>query len=222
MYHRVQASENLTKDVYRLPVNCHSTSLLSVVSCLLACSSAIPSLQQTLLWVWTSLMTTTTRILTTVVVLVTRCPALGVSLSSPFTTLIYQKSNTSLSRCLQTPPLQRGNCCTIWWVHRSELLWNTFLCSELLAGALAKLGRDVYTVCEDITDREDEDQLNEHFQLVLAKQSAGQFKCLRPLRATDNIFPYFIGSTDNSLFITLKRSVTAPMPGTSTNPLIPH
>lgn len=99
-----------------------------------------------------------------------------------------------------------------------------FSCSELLAGALAKLGRDVYTACEDISDREDEDQLNEHFQLVLAKQSASQFKCLRPLRPTDNVFPYFVGKTENSLFVTLKQSVTAPTPGTLTHPLhvIPH
>lgn len=82
------------------------------------------------------------------------------------------------------------------------------MCSELLAGALARLGKEVYSLSPDITDREDEDELNKHFNLILANRRAGQLSRLRQLNPSDHVFPYFIGNSNNFLLVALKERIT--------------
>ena len=54
--------------------------------------------------------------------------------------------------------------------------------SELLASSLSRLGSDVNTLCPQISDREDENELAKHFNFVLAKQSLmGTLLHIRPV-----------------------------------------
>lgn len=73
---------------------------------------------------------------------------------------------------------------------------------------MARLGKEVYSLSPDITDREDEDELNKHFNLILANRRAGQLSRLRQLNPSDHVFPYFIGNNSNFLLVALKERIT--------------
>lgn len=91
------------------------------------------------------------------------------------------------------------------------------MCSELLAGALARLGQEVYSLCPEVTDREDEEQLNRHFHVVLARGKEGQFKRLRELGPSDHVFQYFMGQAGgNSLLVALKNKMATSTQGVVT------
>lgn len=63
---------------------------------------------------------------------------------------------------------------------------------EMLAGALARLGRDITKVCPQINDRDDEDEILQYFQLTLAKESEnGHLEKLSTLENNTLLYRYF-------------------------------
>ena len=65
-------------------------------------------------------------------------------------------------------------------------------CSELLASSLSRLGSEVSTLCPQISDREDENELARYFHFVLAKESPnGTLVHVRPLNSDEKLLHMF-------------------------------